>query len=417
VSDERRSPAHRGSPRSADRRRPLSVAIVGGGIGGLSSAIALARAGIEVAVFEQAHSLATVGAQFSIGPNATRLLGALGLLERLRTIGVRPEAVEHLRWDDGSLLLRTPLGAAAEEHFGAPQLDFLRSDLQQMLADSLRPGVMRTGALVTALEQDGEGVEILLANGQRDRADVVVAADGIRSSVRQQLVGTDVPVFSGTVVYRGLIHRDAAVSLHPEPVNRYWCGPHRHGVAYWVASGRLLGIAAAVQHAEWSRESWTDPGEVAELLQHFDGWHPPLLELMRSCRTLLRSAVFVRAPLEHWSYGRITLLGDAAHAMEPFNAQGAAQAIEDAFVLAECLAGVTSQEAIEALGRYERARMGRAGELQQSSATAAGEFYLPDGPAQRERDARYARLHRTQPWGLRQTFWEHDVRNDLAGAG
>jgi salicylate hydroxylase len=414
VSDDGESPEGRGDLRSTDATAGLHVAIVGGGIGGLTAAIALARAGVDVGVLEQAQPLTTVGAQLSLGPNATRLLGALGLLERLRAVGVRPEAVEHVRWQDGSLLLRTPLGGAAEEHFGAPLLDFLRSDLQQVLLDSLPAGVITTGALVTSLEQDGEGVDILLANGRRRRADVVVAADGIRSSLRQQLVGSDAPVFSGTVVYRGLAHRDDVAVLHPEPVSRYWCGPHRHGVAYWVGSGRLLGIAAAVQRAEWSRESWTDPGDLEELLRHFDGWQPPLLELMRRCHTLLRSAVFVRAPLEHWSFGRITLLGDAAHAMEPFNAQGAAQAIEDACVLAECLAGTAPEGVVGALRRYERTRMGRAVELQESSAAAANEFYLPDGPAQRERDARYARLPETRPWGLRQTFWEHDVRDALA---
>ncbi len=399
---------------SADPPRRLRVAVVGAGIGGLTTAIALRRAGIDVEVFEQARQLTTAGAQFSIGPNATRLLGALGLLDSLRTIGGRAEAIEYLRWDDGSLLLLTKLGSAAEQYFGAPQLDFLRSDLQQMLLDSLPAEVMSTGALVNSLEQDDEGVEILFASGERRRADIVVAADGIRSTLRQQLVGGDDPVFSGTVVYRGLIDRDDALALHPQRINRYWCGPQRHGVAYWVASGALLGIAAAVQHAEWSRESWTDPGELNELEGYFDGWHPPLLELMRRCHTLLRSAVFVRSPLPRWSFGRITLLGDAAHAMEPFNAQGAAQAIEDAFVLAECLAGASSQEAVDALARYERVRMGRAGELQKSSADAANEFYLPDGPAQRERDARYARLAEIRPWGLRQAFWEHDVRNDLA---
>jgi salicylate hydroxylase len=414
VSDEEKRPGTRSPRRSPDQPAPLTVAIVGAGIGGLTAAIALLRAGLDVMVFEQAQPLTTIGAQFSIGPNATRLLAALGLLERLRSIGVRPEAVEHLRWDDGSLLLRTPLGAGAEEHFGAPQLDFLRSDLQQALVEALPPGVLRTGAQVTGLEHDSDGVDVVLASGERWRADVVVAADGIRSSMRQALVGADAPVFSGTVVYRGLAHRAAVADLHPEAVNRYWVGPHRHGVAYWIAAGRLLGIAAAVQRAEWSRESWTDPGDLAELLRHFDGWHPPLLERMRRCHTVLRSAVFVRAPLAHWSSGRITLLGDAAHAMEPFNAQGAAQAIEDAYVLAECLAGTASAQAAGALRRYERARIARAGELQQSSAAAAGEFYLPDGAAQEARDARYARLPETQPWGLRQAFWEHDVRDDLA---
>jgi 2-polyprenyl-6-methoxyphenol hydroxylase-like FAD-dependent oxidoreductase len=394
---------------------PLKVVVVGAGIGGLATALALTRAGIDVTVLEQTPELSELGAQFSIGPNATRLLGALGLLKRLRVIGVRPEVIEHLRWNDGRVLLSAPFGAEGETFFGAPQLDFLRSDLQRGLAAELPAAVVRTGAKVAALEQDGDRVDAVLDSGERVRANAAVAADGIRSGLRQDLAGADTPRFSGTVVYRGLIRRELAVPFHPELAARFWVGPERHGVVYWVASGRLAGIAAAVRRAEWSRESWTDPGDPAEMLAAFEGWHPALLGLMRNCHTLIRSPVFVREPLERWSYGHVTLLGDAAHAMEPFNAQGAAQAIEDAFVLAECLAGTGPGEVAEALARYERVRTVRAAELQTASAAAAHEFYLPDGPAQRERDARYAALRETQPWGLRQPFWMHDVRDDLAG--
>jgi salicylate hydroxylase len=392
---------------------PLNVAIVGGGIGGLSAAIALARKGIEVQVLEQARTLTTVGAQLSIGPNAVRLLAAMGLLERLREVGVRPEAVQQVRWDDGALLLHAPFGAAGEEHFGAPLLDFLRTDLQHVLLAALPDGVLRLSAPVTALEQDEASVSVVLAGGRRIVADAVVAADGIRSPMRQQLAGRDAPVFSGTVVYRGLLRREDVTDLHPDGISRYWLGPYRHGVSYWVSGGRLLGLAAAVQRAEWSRESWTDPGDQDELLGYFEGWEPSLRERMRRCPELLRSAVFVRDPLDHWSFGRVTLLGDAAHAMEPFNAQGAAQAIEDAFVLGECLEDIAPDEVEPALARYEQARMARARELQDASAGAATEYYLPDGHAQRARDARYATLLQTQPWGLRERFWAHDVRDAL----
>lgn len=393
---------------------PLNVAIVGGGIGGLTAAIALARKGIEVHVLEQAQTLTTVGAQLSIGPNAVRLLAALELLDRLREVGVRPEAVQQVRWDDGSLLLHAPFGAAGEEHFGAPLLDFVRADLQQVLLDALPEGVLRLNAPVAALDQDEASVSVALADGSRLLADAVVAADGIRSPMRQQLAGRDAPVFSGTVVYRGLLRREDVTDLHPDGISRYWLGPYRHGVSYWVSGGRVLGLAGAVQRAAWSRESWTDPGDLQELLGYFERWDPSLRERMRRCHTLLRTAVFVRAPLDHWSFGRVTLLGDAAHAMEPFNAQGAAQAIEDAFVLGECLEGVGPEDVEPALARYERARMARARELQDSSHLAATEYYLPDGDAQRARDARYAALLETQPWGARQEFWAHDVRDELA---
>jgi len=390
----------------------VRIAIVGGGVGGLTAAIALDRKGFDVTVLEQSSELAQVGASLQLGPNALRLMDDLGLLPALRTIGVRPDAVDFLRWDDGSMLLHTELGERAEEHFGAPQLDFFRPDLHGVLTDALPPGALRLGTAVEGVDQDEHGVTVRMSGGDRLHAEVVVAADGIRSRLRRQLAGPDDPVFSGTVVYRGVVPRENAVDLHPERLNLYWLGPHRHGVSYWISAGRLLAVNCAVQDAAWSRESWTLEAPPDEALTAFDGWHPLLLEHIRRLRTSLRGAVFIRRPLEHWSFDRVTLLGDAAHAMEPFQAQGAAQAIEDAYVLAECLAA--DADPCAALRRYERIRMGRAEELQESSTVAAGVFYLPDGEAQRKRDSSYATLLEALPFGTRQPIWEYDVRETLA---
>jgi salicylate hydroxylase len=398
----------------SDGSAPLRVAVVGAGIGGLTAAVALARKGIAVEVLEQARAPGRVGASIDLGPNAIRLVDALGLGAEARRVGVRPEAVELLRWDDGSTLLRAPHGAAAEERFGAPVLDVYRPDLHDVLLGALAKGVVRFGARVERVEQDGAGAELALDGGERIRADAVVAADGIRSPLRQQLVGADRPVFSGTVVYRGLARRDDVLDLHPDRVNRYWLGPHRHAVCYWIAGGGLLAVNAAVREAEPARESWTDEAPPDEVVPYFAGWHEPLVERFRRCSVFLRGAVYVRNPLEHWTFGRVTLLGDAAHAMEPFQAQGAAQAIEDAFVLGECLDGAAAADVPAALERYERIRMQRAEDLQGSSRAAADTFYLPDGDAQRERDARYRTLLETLPWGPRQPIWEHDVRTSLA---
>ena len=376
--------------------------------------MALARKGVDVQVFEQARGPSRAGASLDLGPNAIRLLDALQLTEA-REVGVRPDAIEFLRWDDGSTLMRAPHGVAAEEHFGAPVLDFYRPDLHDVLLRALPEGAVRFGSRVEGVAQEDSHAEIVLADGSRVPSDAVVAADGIRSPLRQQLVGADDPVFSGTVVYRGLAEKDAVEELHPDRVNRYWLGPNRHAVAYWIASGHLLAVNAAIRDADWARESWTDESPPDEVLAAFAGWHEPLLERFRRCRVFLRGAVFVRRPLEHWSFGRVTLLGDAAHAMEPFQAQGAAQAVEDAFVLAECLAGVSRADVPEALTRYERIRRQRAEEMQDSSRAAADTFYLDDGPLQRERDERYRTLLETSPWGHRQMLWEHDVRDALGG--
>jgi len=364
-------------------------------------------------VYEQAPHLSATGASLQLGPNALRLMDALELLPRLREIGVRPDAVDFVRWRDGSLLLHTPLGAAMEDYFGAPQLDFFRPDLHRVLLEALPEGTVIPSAPVVTVEQSSARVTLRLYDGREFSADVAVAADGIRSRIRQQFTGADQPVFSGTVVYRGVATRERVFELHPEHVNYYWLGPYRHGVSYWISNGRLLAVNCAVQDADWSRESWTLEAPAEEAAQHFEGWDEALRERIRHCGTMLRGAVFVRRALEHWSYGRVTLLGDAAHAMEPFQAQGAAQAVEDSYVLADCLAHDPG-DPVAALERYEALRMNRAVELQTSSHAAAESFYLPDGEEQRARDASYLTLRETLPWGTRQRIWEHDVRRALA---
>lgn len=390
----------------------MKAVVIGAGVGGLTAVIALARKGIETVVLEQAPAITPVGASLSLGPNAMRLLAEVGLRPALREVGAVPDAVDLLRWSDGSLLHRTSLGPAMEEHFGAPQLDFFRPDLQRVLQAAAPPGALRLGAEAVGIDQDEHGVCVTVAAGGRVRADIAIAADGIRSSIRQQLVGAEEPVFSGTVVYRGVARRRDVGDLHPPGINCYWLGPYRHGVSYWLSAGQLLAVTCAVQDAAWSRESWTLEVPAEEALAHVQGWHEPFLERIRLCPFMLRGAVFIRRPLEHWSYGRVALLGDAAHAMEPFQAQGAAQAVEDAYVLAECLAADPEQP-LSALTTYEGIRMARATELQASAGSAASAFYLPDGEEQRVRDAVYATLHQTQPWGPRQPLWEYDVRDVL----
>jgi salicylate hydroxylase len=387
----------------------LPIAVVGGGIGGLTAAVALLRAGADVTVLEQSPELHPVGASLQLGPNATLLLRELGLLDPLRAVACRPEAVDLLRWDDGSLLLHAEHGDAAERHFGTPQLDFFRPDLHRALVSALPPGVLRLGARVVAAGDDG----VFLEGGEQVRADGVVAADGIRSPIRQQLVGPEEPLFSGTVVYRGVIPRAIAGELHPDQTNRYWIGPYRHGVSYWISRGALLALNLGVQHADWSEESWTREVPAEEADRYLDGWDEALRERVRRCGVVLRGGVFVRSPIDRWTYGRITLLGDAAHAMEPFQAQGAAQAVEDAYVLGACVARCDG-DLEGAFRRYERIRLDRAAELQTQARDAGFEFFLDDGPAQRERDERFRRLPESQPFGTRQRVWEYDVRAALA---
>ena len=283
--------------------------------------------------------------------------------------------------------------------------------------------MLRLGARVVGVEQAGDEVEVVLESGERHRADAVVAADGIRSPLRQQLVGADDPVFAGTVVYRGIVDYDRVADLHPDGVNRYWLGPHRHGVSYKVGEGRLLAFNLGVRRPEPAQESWTLETPAEEAAQYLEGWDPSLVERIRRCGVVLRGAVYVRRPLEHWSFGRITLLGDAAHAMEPFQAQGAAQSVEDAYVLAECV-HAAGDDVEAALARYEQIRMARAAELQRTSRGAGDELYLPDGPEQRARDERLRRAragaavgHAPAHLGVRRAAGPRGARARLKSTG
>jgi salicylate hydroxylase len=393
----------------------LKALIIGGGIGGLAAGIALDRQGIEVEIFEQAAEPDAAGASLSIGPNAVRLLDEVGLREPLRRVGAVPDVVDLLRWDDGSLLHRSSLGPAMEDRFGAPQLDLYRPDLQRVMIEAVPEGSLHLGAKVTAVRQEADRAFVTLEGGTEIAGDLVVAADGIRSPVRRHLFGPEDPVFSGTVVYRGVVPRDRVADLHPPRTNMYWLGPQRHGVSYWLSHGERLAVTLATREADWSRESWTLEAPAAEAMAFVDGWDEAFRTRLSLCDTMLRGAVFIREPIERWSVDRIALLGDAAHAMAPFQAQGSAQAIEDAYVLAACLADDPT-DPIAAINRYESIRLTHTAELQNSSQSAAESFYLPDGDEQRARDAAYATLHERQPWGPREALWDYDVREELVTA-
>jgi len=365
----------------------LSVAVVGGGIGGLAAALALLRAGFDVQVFEQASALAEVGAGIQISPNASRLLHRLGLGAALDRTGVRPVAVHQRRWDDGRTLQRAPLGEVVEAAFGAPYYHFHRADLLKALTDALPPQRLHLGHRLAGFTDLGDRVELRFAHGARVEAGVLVGADGIHSSVRGELFGAERARFTGCVAYRGLVPADRLGHLGLEVLANNWMGPGGHFVHYFVAGGRLVNFVAIVERETWTRESWTDRGEVADALAAFEGWHPLVTAIIGAVDETFIWALFDRAPLDRWSAGRVTLLGDACHAMLPFMAQGAAQSIEDGAALAACLLQGGASDVASALRRYETLRRPRTARLQEMSRANKTRFHLPDGPEQQARDA------------------------------
>ena len=390
----------------------LSVGVVGGGIGGLTAALCLLRSGVDVHVYEQASQFAEVGAGVQVSPNASRVLHGLGLAESLAATGVKSLALHQRRWDDGRTLLRAPLAEALEATFGFPHYQMHRADLLATLVAALPTERVHLGHRLVDLTDHDEAVEARFANGHRARFDALVGADGIHSAVRQRLFGADDAHFTGCVAYRGVVPAEQLRHLDLEVTAQIWMGPGRHFVHYFISGRRLVNFVAVVEHDEWTRESWTDRGEIADALVAFAGWHPQVREIIGAVDETFIWALFDRPPLPRWSTGRVTLLGDACHAMLPFMAQGAAQSIEDGATLGACLRQARPATVPAALSRYEQARLPRTARLQAMSADNKTRFHLPDGPAQRDRDTRMAAG--SESWSFNAVNWLYNHDASLA---
>jgi salicylate hydroxylase len=392
----------------------MRIIVIGAGIGGLAAALTLRRAGFEVQVFEQASELREVGAGVQISPNATRILHRLGLEEPLRRFGVRPRASVVRRWNDGHEISRQPLADACERNFGAPYYHFHRAELLDLLSAAVPRGVVQLDHRCVGLTQHGDRVEVRFHNGATADGDIVVGADGIHSAVRQAILGPEAPRFSGHVAYRGLVPAEGIAQLGIEVVASSWWGPDHHFVHYFVGAGARYLNWVAVTPGEWRIESWTAKGEVADALKEFEGWHPQVRDIIDSVDSTNRWALYDRDPLPRWTVGRVTLMGDAAHAMLPYMAQGAVQSIEDAAVLAKCLER-DAQNVDAALRRYEQTRKPRASRCQEGSRRNAIMYHLPDGEEQRKRDANLG-SSTTAPLPQNTWLYGHDVEAEFEQA-
>lgn len=390
----------------------LSVAVVGGGMGGVAAALSLLKAGFDVRVFEQARELREVGAGVQISPNASRILHGFGLGDRLARLGVKPIAWHQRRWDDGRTLLRTPLADAMEKTFGFPHYQMHRADVLKTLAEALPPGVLFTGYALTSLAERGSRVALTFKNGMQTEADVVVGADGIHSTVRALLFGQEQAHFTGCICYRGLVPAQAIAHLDIPVEAQIWMGPGQHFVHYYVRSQQLLNFVAIIDRDSWTRESWTERGDINDALAAFAGWHPQLRGILETVDETFVWGLFDRTRMARWSAGRTTLLGDACHAMLPFMAQGAAQAIEDGATLAACLRH-HGDDVPTALRRYEALRLPRTARVQEFAANNKTRFHLADGPDQLARDAEMAK--NVTDFSLDNVAWLYG--HDAAAAG
>lgn len=357
----------------------MRVLICGAGIGGLATAICCVRRGMDVTVLEQAAELGDVGAGIQIPPNAMKVFEALKIDDLIKRDAFEPEAIECRMGESGMTVFNVALDQKARRRWGSPYLHIHRADYIKALREALEaaaPDAIRTDAKVISYAQDETKILAHLADGTMIEGDVLIGADGIHSIVREQMLGSDRPDFTGNVAWRVTVPMNALGADAPRPTACAWMGRGKHGVTYRLRGGELANFVGVVERTNWHEEGWTSQGTKVDALADFVGWHPTVTRMLEAAQDdqMFQWALYDRKPLKTWTEGRAVLLGDAAHPMLPFMAQGAAMAVEDAWVIAQQLA-MSKGEVEAALKKYQHLRYERASQLQAMSRANAKTFH------------------------------------------
>ena len=360
-------------------QKRLRAAVVGGGISGLAAANALLQRGIDVTVFEQANALGEVGAGIFLFPNGLRQLEHMGLGEALAKVGAKVSKGSEYYHMDGTVVgpILTTDSSGWNGVYGMH-----RADLLQVLAEPLPPAAIRTGHRCVGFSESAGVAQLQFANGNIAEAEVVIAADGIHSSLQKYVTDPSRPEYSGSRAYRGLLASEKLPDWRKE-AHQIWMGDGKHFMVFPVRSGRLLNYVGFVPTQSETVESWSAIGDRDELAASFAGWDPRIVDLLDKVESCFWWGLFDRKPLASWTKGRLALLGDAAHAMLPHVGQGANQGIEDGIALAVFLEGRDSPDVPAILRQYETFRRPRAA-IVQAEARKNGLRY----------DSRYENLER-----------------------
>jgi salicylate hydroxylase/6-hydroxynicotinate 3-monooxygenase len=345
------------------------IAIIGAGMGGLAAAANLSRLGFDVQVYDQAKAFARVGAGIQQGPNSVKVLRGMGLEEHIRDVSFKPEMTRYREAESGELKWERVQGAEYESKYGAPQLLLHRADLHDVLASRVPEEIIHFSKKLTDFKQDIEGVDLTFADGTQVRADVMIAADGVHSLVRERMLGPEKPRFTGRVAYRTTFPAALIKNAAIEGCTK-WMAKDRHIVIYYINPRRdEVYFVTSTPEPSYNIESWSREGDLDQLRDEYRDFHPTVRVVLDACPAVHKWALVEREPLPFWTQGRIALLGDACHPMTPYMAQGAGTAIEDAAILARCLEQAQGRNLPAALKLYEINRKPRTSWIQASSST------------------------------------------------
>lgn len=358
----------------------MTALIIGGGLSGLVTALCLAKTGWHCTILERAPQIEAVGAGIQLGPNAMRVMAALGLDDAIIAAGFTPHAIELRDGKSGKNLVSAALGAHSIQRWGAAYIQIHRADLMTILRDAIsdisgQTGTvdMHIGVAVSGFTQDANGITAHIKGHKTPyKGDILIGADGLNSAIRAQISPTAKPRFTGHMAWRLTVPLARLGRNAPPPSACAWLGKGRHAVTYLIRNGTLANFVGVVERADFQDEAWDRIGNGADALRDFAGWHPVIQTMIEQADTHFRWALFDRKPLKRWSDGRAIILGDACHPMLPYLAQGAAMGIEDGWILSQLL---SASPYPTAFSRFQALRGPRTARVQAAARANARHFH------------------------------------------
>lgn len=348
-------------------RRTTEIAVIGAGLGGMTVAGLLQRFGFSVKVYEQASAFSRIGAGIHLSSNVMLVMRRLGIETALSDIGLHPDAFVSRKWDTGETLFELPFDPASEGHYGAAYINVHRGDLHAALDSALRHDTIAFGKKLCEIDHSGLPIRLLFEDGDQAEADLVIGADGVHSKVREFLLGPEKPRYTGHIAHRAVFPAALLKGLPIRACTKWW-GPGNHILVYYMTQAREeVYIVTSAPQAEWTTDAAFVPCDRDEFIATFDGYHAELRQVVKAAPEVTKWPVFDRELVDRWSGGRIVLLGDACHPLRPYMAAGAAMAIEDAAILARCIAEIGLDDAGESFAWYAANRKPRVGKVQRIS--------------------------------------------------